>query len=1007
MLGVVLSQALMMGLLSMFLLGSQRHFLLTGSQQQAQGMARTLAVGAVPGVMTHDASSLQDLVTVVASSPGVDHAMVMNLDGQVLAHSLGMVVGAHLEDAPTQALLAASAVPVELPAGADLIEVGAPLLYQGQHLGWARVALRNSNVAAGAAASTRTALTFLVLASLIGMLLGLWLARHFTNGLHHLLRALERLRTGERGFRLDETRGDELSQLGLHFNAMLADLERQEAETWRRAQELDVERTRLANIIEGTQAGTWEWNVQTGGVLFNRRWAEMLGYQLEELQPLSIQTWQALTHPDDLRDSAQLLARHFAGELPHYECQARLRHKAGHWVWVLDRGQVANWSDDGRPLWMFGTHQDISAQKAVEADLRQATEMAEKAARAKGDFLANMSHEIRTPMNAVIGIAHLLERSPLDADQRQLLGKLQVAGRSLMSLIDDVLDLGKIDAGQMTLENAVFSPQLLLSELHDMFLPQAQYKQLNFELRGEQDLPRQLQGDVVRLRQILSNLVSNALKFTAKGEVLLAVRAEADVGERLWLHAVVVDSGCGIAPEAQARLFLPFSQEDASTTRRFGGTGLGLSIVRRLVTLMGGEVGFSSTPGQGSEFWVRLPLALAAVDLPLPFMEERQQAQAQALLPGPGELLERLPGVHLLVVDDSDINLDVARRLLQAEGATVTTCTNGREAVACLRQEPQLFDAVLMDIQMPEMDGFEATRLIRAELGLAQLPILALTAGVRVEERWRAMAAGMNGFLSKPLDPMLLVSSLRQSVERVRGQTLPVERRLVPATSGALAQAGAADVADAAKPQAWPEIEGIDAEDVRKRLGGERELFLTLLSHLLQEFAWLADEPSAQQTLQQDRETLRAKVHKLRGSSGMLGAKAVYQLASELEIALQTPAPDVPPERLLTQLAQTLDALIHTAQAVLVERSQPGLGSPASGQNFTSQYRLVLEALLALLRAQDLAALTQLHAAQPAVLALGGTELWAKVSQAVELLDFAKAAGELDQALHAFAAPSD
>jgi PAS domain S-box-containing protein len=1019
---VVLGQALMMVLLAWYMHVSQQRQQQEASQQHAQGMAQSLALGAATDVAVADVTALQTLVSGVAQVPGVAYAMVVDAQGRVLAHSDRRLAGHSASAALLETLRTAPSAPVVMYSSGERTDVAAPVPAP-QH-GWALVALHRGST--DAPSRWPTVLGFLALGALLSVGVGGLITRRFSLRMGGLLQTLEQLRMGERGVRLEVDHVDELGQLAEHVNAMLADLERQESDAWRRSRELDIERTRLVNIIEGTQIGTWEWNVQTGGVIFNRRWADMLGHTLEELQPLSIKTWETLTHPDDLIAAQTQLTRHFNGEVSHYECQLRLRHKEGHWVWVLDRGRVAEWTDEGKPLWMFGTHQDISTQKEAELELRRATDLAEKAARAKGDFLANMSHEIRTPMNAVIGIAHLLERSTLDADQRQLLTKLQTASRTLLNLINDVLDLGKIEAGMMTLESIEFSPTVLLTEVQDMFRPQAEQKGLTFETEGEDELPQQLAGDVVRLRQIVCNLVSNAIKFTDRGRVALHAEAQLDDdGARFWLHVAVTDTGCGIAESDQARLFTPFTQGDASTTRRFGGTGLGLSIVQRLVALMGGSHGFTSTPGRGSCFWVRVPMALAVVDVPLPMPEvmpppppidvttvEAESWPAQrvsAVAPDDVGVMEHLPGVRVLVVDDSPINLDVARRLLQAEGAEVHSCINGREAVEYLRLHPDWFDAVLMDIQMPEMDGYEATRRVRGELGLAQLPIVAVTAGALVEDRWRAMAAGMDGFLSKPLDPALLINTVRQWVERYRGQAIVLRPHANKRDRDRGAEGGSEPMSARAAPRPWPTIEGIDISDVRRRLGGELELFTTLLSHLFDEFGWLADESAAQQALHNDRGALMARVHKLRGAAGMLGARQLHQQAGEVELELQAEHDDsegmAGPHRAvarLSQLAHTLGHLMHTAKPALQSLQRPiGGAVQASASGDQEGHRALLYSVLPLLKAQDLAALDQMAHIEAAVLALGGESLLACVQQAMQGLDFAGVAAALEQALGA------
>ena len=379
---------------------------------------------------------------------------------------------------------------------------------------------------------------------------------------------------------------------------------------------------------------------------------------------------------------------------------------------------------------------DITERKQYEESLREASHKAEQASRAKSEFLANMSHEIRTPLSTVTVLSYLLGRTSLNAQQLDFLAKIKLASKSLLEVLNNVLDLSKIEAGELIVERAAFSLRNLLEELADVMAVHADRKAIAFEIDAPDDLPGALEGDATRLKQILTNLLSNAIKFTERGGVKLRVRRLAATSTRTTLGFVVQDTGIGIAPEVQARLFAPFAQADSSITRRFGGTGLGLSIVKRLVKLMGGELGLDSTPGVGSEFRVVLDFALAAPEA---------LARLKVASAAPGE--QALLGVRVLVVDDSNSNRDGTKSILELEGAQVRLVSNGQEAFERLQAEPRAFDVVLMDLQMPVLDGHDATRRIRLELGLADLPIIAVTADALRSQRQRAAAAGMNDYI--------------------------------------------------------------------------------------------------------------------------------------------------------------------------------------------------------------------------------------------------------------------
>ena len=1261
--------------------------------------------------------------------------------------------------------------------------------------------------------------------------------------------------------------------------------ERLEEEVRERTVTLVQERQRLDYILKGTNAGTWEWNVQTGETRFNERWAEIAGYTLEELSPVSIETWYRMVHPEDLARSNAMLQRHFTGEIDQYECEARMRHRDGYWVWVLDRGRVTTWTEDGRPEWMYGTHRDVTAahtaqqrlaeseallartgrvagvggwqydlqsdqvvwtreareihevprdfvptpetmrgfylggarwqfeqavtkardegesfdlelpfrtakgrelqvrvagepvrntegvviridgavqdvtqRYAMEAEMRRindlqqsilenlpcglsafdqdlrlvawnaefirllglealfekgvptyddilafnlergeygqgqaacehverlrayarqpltnrfertrpdgmpievrstpmpgggfvttyndmserrkaareierneallrgaitavdeafvlfdpqdrlvfcndkyralyhtvadlirpgvkfedivragaergqhpeavgrveewvrervrihlsdsppmeqrlgdghvvrvverrmpdghtvgfrlditdlvrATEAAEAASLAKGEFLANMSHEIRTPLHAIIGLTHLLADTPLSTRQQQLVAKSQMASQSLLGIVNNVLDLAKIEAGEMPLEAEPLRLRDLLDGVDALFRQQAEGKGVALSVELDPGLPEVLVGDALRLRQVLTNLVGNALKFTEQGQVRVSLSAMASLpsqpSDTVRVRGQVRDTGVGMTPEVQARLFTPFSQADASTTRRYGGTGLGLSIVGRLVEAMGGTVRVSSAEGEGSEFTFEVPLAvpssaqlgrstargtglevlvvddeprdrqlltdlarafgwrtetcdsgeaaLAEVERrlglgqPLPdailmdwqltgmdglqtldklsqrlgprhlpvslMVTAAERARLQRLDPrrladailtkpvnasvlfnavnhgvvsrhggtdrvkqvmgSPSGLVKSLPGVRLLVVDDSDINLEIARHLLEREGAKVTTASNGREALAVLRLAPQEFDAVLMDVQMPEMDGLEATQLLRQQPSQVGLPVIALTAGALAEERRRAIEAGMNAFLTKPLDPELMVRTVRSVIEEMTGEPVPV------ASIGE----------DAAPPVQWPEIAGIDGQRAARRLGFDVALLRQSLQRLLAEFGDIVEEPWSDHLSGPARLALTRRMHKLRGAAGVIDATAVMDASGYLETALRD---DVP----MADLPSMWGGL-QRALRQLREASAPWLASPSPlpttpAQDWSDD---VPERLAQLLAQNDLDALMLFEAHQASLRDRLGAGVVEQMSQCLQGLDFQGAAALL------------
>jgi len=706
--------------------------------------------------------------------------------------------------------------------------------------------------------------------------------------------------------------------------------------------------------------------------LFNRGAERLLGYDQAELVGRSTRVPLHLIDEVAAR-GAELSAaygepiagfRVFVHEPEHHGPETRewtyVRKDGGHVPVSLT--MTAMRDDRGQLFGYLGVAHDVSRQREQERSLRDAVHKAKHANRAKSQFLANMSHEIRTPMNAVIGLSYLLEHTKLDAEQAGFLAKLTLASKSLLLIINDVLDLSKIEANELTIERAPFHLGTLLGELSALTVVQADARRVDFAIDAPGDLPLALEGDSTRLHQILTNLLSNAIKFTERGAVALSVRQLPAAAEQVQLRFVVKDSGIGIAPEALACLFSPFAQADASTTRRFGGTGLGLSIVKRLVGLMGGELGVSSTPGVGSEFWVELPFAICAdAAHVLPTAVTRRSAR------------RGLPGVRVLVADDSAINLEVARRILEMEGAVVRLAGNGQEAIDELLAHPGSCDVVLMDIHMPVLDGYDATRRIRSGLGLTRLPIIALTAGTLASEQQQAESAGMSDFVSKPFDPQLLVSCIRRHV--------PVDdREVVEVTSDAPPVAL----------ERWPAIDGIDTADVRTRLGGDVGLFTSMLRRLVDEFS---DLGRAQVLDASGLDGLAARMHKLKGNAGTLGARSIQRSAAAAEMTCRAHQAEQT-ARLLPALAQQLHRLQQSAASMLEAAAAQVVAD--DGDVRAPLDRAQLAALRALLRQLDLAALPRFAALSPQLRRMLGNDAYAILHQQIDDLQFADAARTLE-----------
>jgi len=416
--------------------------------------------------------------------------------------------------------------------------------------------------------------------------------------------------------------------------------------------------------------------------------------------------------------------------------------------------------EHGRSSGVLSIGSDITLQKQAEQDLIEAKALAERTTQMKSEFLANMSHEIRTPMNGIIGLSQLAMNQDMSNEVRDYVEKISYSSQSLLGILNDILDFSKLEAGKVIIEHTLVDLDTMLDTLRDLFEELAHTKKIGFSFHVAAGTPRELVGDPLRLQQILSNLISNAIKFTEQGEVKLSISSSPAEDHRVSMRFVLSDTGIGMSEETISGLFQPFSQADSSTTRKFGGTGLGLAISMKLLNLMGGNFEVDSKPGKGTKF--RFDLLMGVEEGQQTNERRRRKANAPGVLKQQLQASAKsLQGTSVLVVEDNNINQVVVSQFLKLSGMDVTLANNGQEALEKL--QTQDFDVVLMDLHMPVMDGIEATKLIKANPRYADLPIIALTADVVEEERQHCLDIGMVDFVTKPINPYTLIATVTLS----------------------------------------------------------------------------------------------------------------------------------------------------------------------------------------------------------------------------------------------------
>jgi len=611
-----------------------------------------------------------------------------------------------------------------------------------------------------------------------------------------------------------------------------------------------------ATMLAGNIAW-WQMDLTDGSVAFNEQKAIMLGYPMERFKKYT--DFTALVHPEDYEPMMQAMRDYIEGRVDSYHCEYRIQAADGGYKWFRDTGSSFARDAAGQPTLVFGAAVDITELKAVQLE-------AERANHAKSEFLASMSHEIRTPLNAVIGYNQLMRQTKLDELQMEYAETSFEAAHNLLTILNDILDFSKIEAGQVELEEKEIDLREMLNQVRKMFLPQAVKRGLDLTLSLDDTLPVLITVDGLRLRQILINLVGNAVKFTEHGSVALSVncRPDADDPGRGFLQFTVRDTGIGITEEQRERIFKAFSQGDVSITRRFGGTGLGLVISALLVRKMGGELEFTSQAGRGSEFHFSLHKACRSA-------VSAQAAEKEIRAPEIDVADERVSAApcRVMIAEDVAVNLKLAWSLVKRilPNAELIPAVDGLEALSLFARDKP--DLVLMDIQMPNMDGYTATREIRAlEAGVARrTPILGLSAGAFKADFDQALLAGMDDYITKPID----YGALRDKV------------------LGLLRAAGTSPSAAESQPkrdQASASTIHFDLAALTEQVAGDTALIAEMLALSREQFPLYSRELT-KAIQENNRDQIHRIAHKFRGSALTLVCNPLGALLTRVEAGYQ------------------------------------------------------------------------------------------------------------------------
>lgn len=739
--GVALTITATMALFMWGAIERQRTLLLDRQSEYATALAQSVATSSAGWLQARDFYGLQEIVNAQSRYPELLYVMILDMRGRVLTHSDTSRLNQFVLDLPS---IDAGDMPSGsyiLSRSAALVDALCPVMLSDHQIGWVRVGLGQQTLNTRLADITRDGLIYAAAAILIGSMLAGIMGWRLTRRLYVIRQVTDAIQAGDSRQRARLSGVDEAAVLALAFDDMLDTIAA-------RDQALRLATERLQVATRAGIIGIWDWDVVKSELIWDDMMCRLYGVVHEQFDG-TFEGWLSFVHPED-RSRAELSIQAALSGEREYALEFRVVWPNGSIHHIKAASQTIR-DQTGKPLRMIGINYDLTERKQAEAELEQhrhhleqlvaerteqlvrARDAAESANRAKSVFLSNMSHELRTPLNAILGFAQLMEHDErLPGDAHHNLQTINRAGRHLLALINDVLDISRIEAGRTTVQNAVFDLQDTLTGIEEMIRLRAEHKGLSFSVEHGGELPRFVYGDANHLRQVLINLLGNAVKYTEQGRTCLRLTPGDDN-----IRFEVVDSGPGIAPVDQECIFQPFYQTESGIAKG-EGTGLGLTISREYVRLMGGELRVESELGQGCVFSFSLPLPEAEVPL-----VATHQRRVLGLTPG------HLP-VKVLVVEDNPDNQELIASLLTGAGFEMRMAENGQRAIDLFRQWQPHF--IWMDMRMPVLDGYEATQAIRALPGGDTVKIVALTASAFHENREEILAAGCDDMLAKPID---------------------------------------------------------------------------------------------------------------------------------------------------------------------------------------------------------------------------------------------------------------